>query len=80
MSIVNTYDRLSWGSFLPVFVAVCRRHEFPDDVDVTLKRQALHNLFVLEYQNDVSWFDLHPFVRRARAVKQALTAGAAGAA
>jgi len=77
-SIVNTYDRLTWGPFLPVFAHVSREHQFPDDVDVRLKRQALHNLFILEYQNEISWFDLHPFVRRARAVRQALLAGGSG--
>ncbi|MBI3076337.1 MAG: hypothetical protein HYY85_05000 [Deltaproteobacteria bacterium] len=76
-SIVNTYDRLTWGPFLPIFVHVSKEHQFPDDVDVTLKRQALYNLFVLEYQdqNGTPWFDLHPFVRRARAVKQSLAPG-----
>jgi hypothetical protein len=76
-SIVNTYDRLTWGPFLSTFACIARAHQFPDDVDDRLKRQALHNLFVLEYQNEGSWFDLHPFVRRARAVKQALAAGEA---
>lgn len=74
-SIVNTYDRLTWGPFLPIFTHVFRERQFPDDVDDRRKREALHNLFVLEYQNDTSWFDLHPFVRRARAVKQAFVEG-----
>lgn len=73
--IVDTYDRLTWGSFLPLFAYVSTEHQFPDDVDVWLKRQALHLLFILEYQNEISsWFDLHPFIRRARAVKRALLA------
>lgn len=76
--IVNTYDRLTWGPYLPVFAHVSKAHQFPDDVDVRLKRQALYNLFILEYQNEISWFDLHPFVRRARAVKQALLVGDTG--
>ena len=77
-TIVNTFDRLTWGPFLPIFSHISREHQFPDDVDVRLKRQALYNLFILEYQNEISWFDLHPFVRRARAVKQALARGGGG--
>ena len=75
-TIVSTYDRQTWGPYLPIFAHLSRAHQFPDDVDVKLKRLALHNLFVLEYQNEIPWFDLHPFVRRARAVKEALAAGA----
>lgn len=74
-TIVNAYDRLTWGPFLPIFAHVAKKHQFPNDVNVTLKRQALHNLFILEYQNDTSWFALHPFVRHARAVKDALPKG-----
>lgn len=69
--ISNGYNRVV-GRFLDVLKYVNNNKQFQNDVDLGMKKAALHELYVLEYYNGEQWYDVHPIIRETSVFKDAL--------
>ncbi len=67
----STVERLVQGrAFLRDLHHIVKTGSFPEGFDDEMKQWLLYNLVVIEY-NGETWFDVHPFVKRTRAFREA---------
>jgi len=72
----ETYEMVIRSTDLDLLVEIARSHALPlgDGAKLASFGRLAGNYLVLAYRNGREWYDVHPLVREARAVKQRLAA------
>lgn len=70
----QTYHDIVLGTYAPLLKEIAETHRIPTGDDARLRQfgQFFSRFLVLAYRNGEEWFDLHPLVRKAPALVDAL--------
>jgi energy-coupling factor transporter ATP-binding protein EcfA2 len=73
--VAEAYARVIREPEIDLLVEIARTHTIPvgDDQRLAAFGAVLKNWLVLAYRNGSEWYDLHPLVKRARAVSERLS-------